>query len=179
MKRYVIFQEKVHQVWRFLHTLRGGRAQNWVQRNCGGCWERIWTENGLRRETASMKSPAGAGAQEPGNSDISVIIARSVLCGNPPHNPIPAGLISLAKSAVYSPLGEWRQSDAMWGVRQGQGRGAARGRTGPDFRLPSGRWPGETTSQKCSGTSRSCWTSCLGRNRSPSYMCIKKQLGII
>lgn len=57
-----------------------------------------------------MKSPAGAGAQEPGDSDIAVvtvvIVIIAVLCCSPPHNPIPAVLPSLAKSAVYRPLGE-------------------------------------------------------------------------
>lgn len=57
-----------------------------------------------------MKSPAGAGAQEPGDSDIAVvtvvIVIIAVLCCSPPHNPIPAVLPSLPKSAVYRPLGE-------------------------------------------------------------------------
>ena len=65
----------------------------------------------------SHESPVIVRAQEPGNSSMSVLTARSGLCCSPLHSPAPALLTTPAKSVIYKHLREWRSGNGRAGVK--------------------------------------------------------------
>lgn len=73
-----------------------------------------WPEEGGQ---FSKKSPVVARAQEPGNRDVSVTLARSGLCWSCPI-PLTTILTPPAKSAIYLHPGEFRRNNATCGVKQ-------------------------------------------------------------